>query len=155
MGGASPLTSLTSVSSIGQTTFFLSRTNENIITFRPEESILNPNIDIELQADIADYSRQLPNIQRNEVSDPIIRGGRAENIEVVLRIYGRLAQLFPVLSDDGYGVCRVPSSTPIAENIQLSPSQLSKVSQCINLAVLTNQQGTNLNLLNSSISVLK
>jgi hypothetical protein len=150
LGGTNPLTNLTSDLAVGQTTFFLSRTNQNMITFTPKESILNPDIDIELQGDIIDYSRQLPNIQRNEVSDPIIRGGRGENIRVVLRIDGGLAQLLPVLSDDSYGVCRVPSSTPISKNIQLSPSQLNKVSQCINLAVL-NQQGTNLNLLNSPL----
>lgn len=150
LGGTNPLTNLTSDLAVGQTTFFLSRTNQNIITFTPRESILNPDIDMELQGDIIDYSRQLPNIQRNEVSDPILRGGRGENIRVVLRIDGGLAQLLPVLSDDRYGVCRVPSSTPISKNIQLSPSQLNKVSQCINLAAL-NQQGTNLNLLNSPL----
>lgn len=150
LGGASPLTSLSSDLAVGQTTFFLSRTNKNIITFQPDENILNPDIDLEFQGDIVDYSRQLPTTQRNEISDPILKGGRGETIRVVLKIDGGLAQLLPVLSDNGYGICRVPSSTPISNNIQLSPSQLNKVSQCINLTVL-NQQGTNLNLLNSPL----
>ncbi|MBL1208790.1 translocation/assembly module TamB domain-containing protein [Geminocystis sp. GBBB08] len=150
LGGASPLVSLTSDLAVGQTTFFLSRTNNNRIIFDKNENILNPDIDLELQADIVDYSRQLPTTQQNEISDPIIRGGRGENIQVVLGIKGGLAQLLPVLGDNNYGVCRVPASTPIADNIQLSPSQLDKVSQCINLAVL-NKQGTNLNLLNSPL----
>ncbi|BAQ64196.1 translocation/assembly module TamB domain-containing protein [Geminocystis sp. NIES-3709] len=154
LGGANPLTSFTSNVGFGQTTFFLSRTNENTITFRPEENILNPEIDIEVQADIVDYSRQLPNTNRNEVLDPIVRGGRGENIQVVLRIDGGLAQLLPVLSGSVNDYCRLPSTTPIAEEIKLSSSQLNEVAECINLAAL-NKQGSNFNLLNSPLISLR
>ena len=150
LGGTNPLATVTSNLGFGQTTFFLSLTNNNSITFDPNENILNPDIDIELQADIVDYSRQLPNTQRNEISEPIIRGGRGDNIQVVLKIDGGLSQLLPVLSNNVNNYCRLPVSTPIAENTQLSPSQLNKVSECVNLAML-NQQGSNLNLLNSPL----
>ncbi|WP_017295375.1 translocation/assembly module TamB domain-containing protein [Geminocystis herdmanii] len=154
LGGANPLAVLGSNTGFGQTTFFLSRTNENSITFRPDGNILNPQIDIEVQADIVDYSRQLPTNNRNEVLDPIVRGGRGENIQVVLRIDGGLAQLLPVLSGGIDDYCRIKTTTPIAEEIKLSSSQLNEVAQCVNLAAL-NQKGTNLNLLNSPLVSLR
>lgn len=154
LGGATPLTVLSPVAGFGQTTFFLSRTNENTITFRSNENILNPQIDIEVQADIVDYSRQLPTNNRNEILDPIVRGGRGENIQVVLRIDGGLAQLLPVLSGGIDDYCRVNSPTPIAEEIKLSASQLNEVAQCVNLAAL-NEKGKNFNLLNSPLVSLR
>ncbi|MGI0481794.1 translocation/assembly module TamB domain-containing protein, partial [Geminocystis sp. CENA526] len=154
LGSPTPLTVLSSNTGFGQTTFFLSRTNENTITFNPNESILNPDINIEVQADIVDYSRKLPNTSRNEILDPIVRGGRGDNIQVVLRIEGGLAQLLPVLSGGVNDYCRVNSTTPIAEEVKLSANQLNEVAKCVNLAAL-NQEGKNLNLLNSPLVSLR
>ena len=133
-----------------QTTFYLSRTNNNQISFNPNDSILNPRINVEVQADITDYSRQLAESQRNEIPEPIIRSGRGETIRVTLGIDGRAQQLLPSLAGDGSQFCNIRSDNPIAEEVQLSNEQLTSVAQCVNIAALQ-EEGSNLGLLNSPL----
>lgn len=83
IGGANPLPNAVSGVGFGDTTFFLSRTNENRIVFNPNDTILNPSIDIEVQADIVDYSRQLPVTGSNEIAEPIVRGGE----EIIFKLF--------------------------------------------------------------------
>lgn len=149
IGGANPLPNAVSGVGFGDTTFFLSRTNENRIVFNPNDSILNPSIDIEVQADIVDYSRQLPVTGSNEIAEPIVRGGRGDNIQVVLNIDGELGQLLPVLSSQVNQFCYLPTSETIIGD-KISSERLKEVETCVNLAVL-NQQGANFNLFNSPI----
>jgi len=149
IGGANPLPDAVSGVGFGDTTFFLSRTNENRIVFDPNDSILNPSIDIEVQADIVDYSRQLPVTGSNEIAEPIVRGGRGDNIQVVLNIDGGLGQLLPVLSSQVNQFCYLPTSETIIGD-KISSERLKEVETCVNLAVL-NQQGANFNLFNSPI----
>lgn len=149
IGGANPLPNAVSGIGFGDTTFFLSRTNENRIVFNPNDSILNPSIDIEVQADIVDYSRQLPVTGSNEIAEPIVRGGRGDNIQVVLNIDGELGQLLPVLSSQVNQFCYLPTSETIIGD-KISSERLKEVETCVNLAVL-NQQGANFNLFNSPI----
>lgn len=147
VGGANPL-----VSGIGsgQTTFFLSRTNENQIIFDGQRSVLNPDINIQVQGDIIDYSRQLPSSQRNEVIEPILRGGRGENIQVTLEIDGELRQILPMLYSGVNSFCALPPSATISEETSFSTSRLNQVSQCTNIAFL-NKDGSNFDILNSPL----
>ncbi len=138
------------LSGSGQTTFYLARTNENQITFNPNQPILNPNIDLVVQADVTDYSRQLPATQRNEIPEPIIRSGRGETIKVELAVNGGLQQLLPVLAGNLDNLCSRTLERPIAEDIQLSSQELSKVARCVNVAALSGE-GSNLGILNSPL----
>ncbi len=150
IGGANPLPNAVSGFSFGDTTFFLSPTNRNQIVFDPNDSILNPRIDIEVQANIVDYSRQLPVTGTNEISEPIVRGGRGDNIQVTMNIDGELGQLLPVLSNQVNQFCYLPVSEKVIGDEAMSAERLNQVTRCVNISAL-NQEGANFNLLNSPI----
>ena len=133
-----------------QTVFYLSRTNENKITFNPNDNILNPQLDIQVKADIVDYSRELPSTQRNEINDPIIRGGRGDNVQVVLDIDGGLAQLLPVLSGTATTSCNFPVSDTIPQIDTVVQEKLEPIADCVNLAIL-NPDLSGVSLLNSPL----
>jgi hypothetical protein len=137
----------------GQTTFYLSRANENQIIFDPKDSILNPKIDLQVEADIIDYSRQLPETQRNEIPEPIIRGARGETIRVNIFIDGKAQQLLPDLAGDVTQFCKIPSDRPIADDVQLSTEQLQQMAQCVKIGSLQ-EKGSNLGILDSPVITL-
>lgn len=149
LSGASPVSAISGLGS-SQTTFNLSRTNENQIVFDPDESILNPQVDVELNADVVDYARELPTSQRNEINDPIIRGGRGETVQVTLNVDGGLAQLLPVLSGEATQSCNFGVPQTIPGNVNFSTAELDSIAKCVNFAILNPSLSTS-NILNSPL----
>ncbi|AFZ47674.1 protein of unknown function DUF490 [Cyanobacterium stanieri PCC 7202] len=135
-----------------QTTFFLSRTNENRIVFRPDQSVFNPEVDILVEGDVIDYSRQLTTIRTNEISDPIIRGGRGETVRVELAITGNLQSLTPLIAGGtGVNPCDIPSSDTAINKEGWSQERLDSVARCTNIAGSFNPENSNLEILNSPL----
>jgi hypothetical protein len=147
---ANPFTNVVSGLTSSQTIFNLSRTNNNQIIFNPDESLLNPYVDIQVKADIVDYAKELPSTQRNEINDPLIKGGRGENIEVVLDIEGELGQLLPVLSGSISRACTFSVPETIPETRKISTEKLDPVAKCVNLAIL-NPDLSNVSILTSPL----
>lgn len=150
IGGSLAGTSLPNTTSVSQTTFFLSRAYQNQIRFNGQESILNPKIDLQVEADISDYSSQLPPLEGNEIPEPISRSNQAETIRVMLNINGNAEQILPNLVGNTEKICAFYGDNPIPNDSNFSEQKLTKVAQCINLNNLK-AQGTNLGILNSSI----
>lgn len=135
-----------------QTTFFLSRTNENRIIFRPNQSIVNPEVDILVEGDVVDYSRQLSAVRRNEILDPIIRGGRGETVRVELAITGNLQSLTPLIAGSGeVSPCNIPPSQTVINQGGWSQDKLDAVARCTNIAGSFNPENSNLEILNSPL----
>ncbi|MBE9222037.1 translocation/assembly module TamB domain-containing protein [Cyanobacterium stanieri LEGE 03274] len=138
-----------------QNTFYLSRTNENRVTFRPNQSILNPEVDILVEGDVVDYSRQLSTTRNNEILDPIVRGGRGETVRVELAIRGNLQSLTPLITGQtANNSCNVtPSDNVIVNQPEEGWNQekLDSVARCTTIASRFNPDNTNLEILNSPL----
>jgi hypothetical protein len=133
-----------------QTTFFLSRANDNQLSFNPQQGILNPRVDLVVEADITDYSRQLPTTQRNEIPEPLSRSGQAETLRVTLTINGQAQQLLPTLAGDTTQLCRLPLDGPIPGKEGFAQKKLDRVAKCVDIKSIQ-AEGTNLGLLDSPI----
>ncbi|MGY6530347.1 MAG: translocation/assembly module TamB domain-containing protein [Cyanobacterium sp.] len=135
-----------------QTTFFLSRTNQNRIIFRPDQSLFNPEVDILVEGDVVDYSRQLNTTRSSEISDPIVRGGRGETIRVELAITGNLESLTPLIAGTAENnPCNIPPSQTFSKTEGWAPETLEAVAQCTNTAGSFNPENSNLEILNSPL----
>ncbi len=139
---------------VNETTFFLSRAHDNQIRFEPQQGILNPQVDLQIQADITDYSTQLrlPATQDNEVPDPVSRSGQAEVLRVTLSIDGQAQQLLPALAGDTTQLCGTPFNNPIIGQPSFAEEQarLDRVAKCVKIKAIQ-AQGSNLEILNSPI----
>ena len=150
LGSGTPFNPLTSPLA-EQTTLFLSRTNQNRIIFREEQGILNPEVDILVEGDFADYSRQLSTSQRNEILDPLVRGGRGETIRVELAINGNLQSITPLLLGSETASttsCTIATNEPVIKQQGWTEEEFNQVARCSNVAVLS-PEGSNFEILNS------
>ncbi|AUC60172.1 protein of unknown function DUF490 [Cyanobacterium sp. HL-69] len=153
--GASSGTGILSSSINEQNTFYLSRTNENRVIFRPDQSILNPEVDILVEGDVVDYSRQLNATRNNEILDPIVRGGRGEAVRVELAITGNLQSLTPLITGQtANNSCDTSSSDTVIVDKQQggwTQEKLDSVARCTTIAGRFNPDNSNLEILNSPL----
>lgn len=148
LGGATPVPMLgTSLNE--QTTFFLSRSHDNKIVFRDDQGILNPEVDILMEGDVVDYSRQLINSQQNEISDPLVRGGRGETVRVELAVNGNLQSVIPLLQGDNVASCGARNNQNIPE-VGWSQNNLDNIANCTNRFAI-NGEGADLDILDSPL----
>lgn len=137
---------------LNEATFFLSRAHDHQIRFEPQQGIFNPQVDLEIQADITDYSYRLPPTEDNEVPDSISRSGRAETLRVKLSIDGPAQQLLPALAGDTTQLCGTTFNNPMIGQQSFASEQerLNRVARCVELKAVQ-AQGSNLELLNSPV----
>ncbi|NES86457.1 MAG: hypothetical protein F6K10_36685 [Moorea sp. SIO2B7] len=137
------------------TNFFLVRTHNNIIEFKSEQGLLNPNLDIVMETVVPEISGQISNstpfLRNNEIRDDLFRTGRANTIKVTMRIDGKASELLPSLGKSASDVCQIGSDYTriFVENYNLSEEDLENLETCINLIVF--EGGEDRQILNSRI----
>ena len=121
------------------TRVFVSRQHKNTLTFFPEQGLLNPNIDLELNLYL--FAVGLQSIKDNEVPDDIVQTGRAQSVEVTLKIQGSANEVLPNLGQNLEAICqlRPPNAPPIMPSPITSSQKLRQLAQCIEV----NNLGTN------------
>lgn len=88
--------------------FNLQQAYNNVIIFDPQESILNPFIDIRLETEVselADIDRGV--IDDNEIPDPISQVGRNETINITLNVQGEAERIVPRIDEDPDNLCLI------------------------------------------------
>ncbi|MEO1427631.1 MAG: translocation/assembly module TamB domain-containing protein [Cyanobacteria bacterium J06633_8] len=119
--------------------FFITRDRKQIVTFSPNRSLLNPQVDVELQTTVVDA----PNFDRleannNEIRDDIVAATNPEQIDVRIIVNGEANQLLASLGNntsDGNACITYQRNIRLSElgtNITESENKLRKVSDCIN-----------------------
>ncbi|MEM8778270.1 MAG: translocation/assembly module TamB domain-containing protein, partial [Cyanobacteria bacterium P01_G01_bin.49] len=121
------------------TRVFVNRQHENTITFFPDQGLLNPTIDLELNLYL--FALALQSIKDNEIIDDIVQSGRAKSVEVTLKIQGSANEVLPNFTQQLEQVCqlRSPDTPPISPIPEISSQQLKKLANCIEV----NNLGTN------------
>lgn len=130
--------------------FFLSRDREHSIVFLPEQGLLNPELDIELQTAVLD-APQFDRLQpvESEVREDAVAPANPDRIDIRIGIQGETTQLIGSLNDNSEN-CQINTPRVISRRSLLnSPQKLRELASCIN----KNSQVAirNQNLLNNPI----
>ena len=118
------------------TRFVLNRRHNNVIVFDPDQSLLNPDVDIQMRSIISDSSATSTSVlaqQRGELSNEIPDNSltRVQRIDVTLSLQGQLDQLLPNLRQDAAKVCSYrPSDLPIPTEAEILANQ-QRVLSCL------------------------
>ncbi len=120
--------------------FFITRDRQQVVTFLPSRSLLNPQLDIELQTTVVDA----PNFDRlqpidSEIRDDVVAPTNPEQIDVRILVQGEANQLLASLTNNSSSgdACQ-----PHEKNIRVSglgilttnsPTELEKFTNCINI----------------------
>jgi hypothetical protein len=122
-----------------ENSFFITRDRQQTVTFLPSRSLLNPQLDVELQTTVVDA----PNFDRlqaqdSEIRDDIVAAANPEQIDVRILVEGEAQQLLASL---GNNVSDGDACVTYQRNIRLSElgtlttdsaNKLRTVSNCIN-----------------------
>ncbi len=122
-----------------ENSFFITRDRKQIVTFSPNRSLLNPQVDVELQTTVVDA----PTFDRleandNEIRDDIVAAQNPEQIDVKILVNGEANDLLASL---GTAASEGDACVTYQRNIRLSElgtngteseSKLRTVSDCIN-----------------------
>ncbi|MBR8826513.1 MAG: translocation/assembly module TamB domain-containing protein [Gomphosphaeria aponina SAG 52.96 = DSM 107014] len=137
------------------TRFDLNRLHDNTIKFIPAEGTMNPSLDLQLETIVSEVSEAgvIRGSSDNETPDPLSRIGNSDSIRVTLGIDGQADRLLPFLGKQALDLCtiRADQGKIIPEPPNLSPAELQQFGECIQLGALQTKEGTNNQLLNSSI----
>jgi hypothetical protein len=133
-----------------ETRFLLNRRNQNQVVFNPEDGILNPYLDIELEtlvSEAPDFTRQRVE-QSNEIADDTL--GRVRRVNINLAIKGQTAQLLPSLSKDAAQACQIRTQgPPIPQGNSFTEKELDNLEIC--LQNITAQGNSDTQLLSNPI----
>ena len=123
-----------------ENSFFITRDRKQVVTFSPNRSLLNPQLDVELQTTVVDA----PNFDRleaqdSEIRDDIVAAANPEQIDVRILVEGEAQQLLASLGRDASNgdACityqRNIRLSELGTNITESENKLRIVSDCINV----------------------
>ncbi|WP_414621663.1 translocation/assembly module TamB domain-containing protein [Calothrix sp. CCY 0018] len=119
--------------------FFITRDRKQVVTFSPNRSLLNPQLDVELQTTVVDA----PNFDRlqannNEIRDDIVAAANPEQIDVRILVEGEANQLLASLGNsasNGDACITYQRNIRLSElgtNVTESENKLRTVANCIN-----------------------
>ncbi len=120
--------------------FFITRDRQQVVTFLPSRSLLNPQLDVELQTTVVDAAK-FDRLQavNSEIRDDIVAAANPEQIDVSITVQGEAQELLASLGNNNASsedACRT-----YQRNVRLSElgtvttdsvNQLNQVSNCIN-----------------------
>ena len=120
--------------------FFITRDRPQVVTFSPNRSLLNPQLDVELQTTVVDA----PNFDRlqannNEIRDDIVAAANPEQIDVRILVEGEANQLLASLGNsasNGDACITYQRNIRLSElgtNVTESENKLRIVANCINV----------------------
>lgn len=120
--------------------FFITRDRKQVVTFSPNRSLLNPQLDVELQTTVVDA----PNFDRlqannNEIRDDIVAAANPEQIDVRILVEGEANQLLASLGNsasNGDACITYQRNIRLSElgtNVTESENKLRTVANCINV----------------------
>lgn len=134
------------------TQFFLGPRYNSIITFRPDQGLLNPYLDIVMQTSVAEKPDEgRTSSSPNEVRDDLFRL-RSSRIEVTIAIDGNANQVIPSLGRDPVLACRLRSNTEPLIPAEIFPGNtLSQLQTCISVAASSEAGQSNTGILDSQI----
>ncbi|MBW4534365.1 MAG: translocation/assembly module TamB domain-containing protein [Pleurocapsa minor HA4230-MV1] len=129
--------------------FNLQRDYDNAIVFDPEETILNPLIDIRLQTEVSELANiDLGVVDDNEIPAPIAQVGRNETIDVTLAVEGEAEEIIPRINEAPRNLCRIePPFEPLFEANIYTQEELNQLSKCVNFNAFA--EGSARELINS------
>ncbi|MGK7942492.1 MAG: translocation/assembly module TamB domain-containing protein [Crocosphaera sp.] len=121
------------------TRVFISRQNENTLTFFPNQGLLNPNINLELKLYILAVA--LRSIKDNEITDDIVQSGRSKSAEITLKIKGSAKEVLPNIAQNLDELCEFNDNkdATIHPYNKTSSEHLRKLARCVEI----NNLGTN------------
>ncbi|MDJ0510713.1 MAG: translocation/assembly module TamB [Crocosphaera sp.] len=121
------------------TRVFITRQNENTLTFLPNQGLINPNINLELKLYILAVA--LRSIKDNEITDDIVQSGRSKSAEITLKITGSAKEVLPNIGQNLDELCNFSDnqSATISPYNKTSSENLRKLARCIEI----NNLGTN------------
>ncbi|MGB3758630.1 MAG: hypothetical protein WBA07_19985, partial [Rivularia sp. (in: cyanobacteria)] len=122
-----------------ENSFFITRDRKQVVTFLPSRSLLNPQLDVELQTTVVDA----PNFDRleannNEIRDDIVAAANPEQIDVRILVEGEANELLASLGRDASNgdACityqRNIRLSELGTNVTESSNKLRRVADCIN-----------------------
>lgn len=123
-----------------ENSFFITRDRKQVVTFLPSRSLLNPQLDVELQTTVVDA----PNFDRlqandNEIRDDVVAAVNPEQIDVKILVEGEANELLASLgrdASDGDACITYQRNIRLSElgtNLTQSENKLRKVATCINV----------------------
>ncbi|MBE9216420.1 translocation/assembly module TamB domain-containing protein [Plectonema cf. radiosum LEGE 06105] len=125
--------------SLLENSFFITRDREQTVTFLPSRSLLNPQLDVELQTTVVDAPRfdRLQAIN-SEIRDDVVAPANPEQIDIRILVEGEASELLASLNNNtsSEDACltyqRNIRFSGLGTLVPNSPSQLEQVSNCIN-----------------------
>ena len=122
-----------------ENSFFITRDRKQVVTFLPNRSLLNPQLDVELQTTVVDA----PNFDRlqavnSEIRDDVVAAANPEQIDVRILVEGEAQELLASLgnSTSNGDACvtyqRNIRSTQLGTSTTDSENKLRTVANCIN-----------------------
>ena len=119
--------------------FFVTRAREQTVTFSPNRSLLNPQLDIEVQTTVT----QAPNFDRlqpqgSEIREDIVASANPEQIDIAINLKGEADKLLASLNNNASSgdACQAFQTNILLSGLGTSTTnssnQLKKVAQCIN-----------------------
>ena len=124
--------------------FFITRDKEQIVTFLPNRSLFNPQLDIELQTTVVD-APEFENLRvredsNSEIRDPIAAAANPEQVDVRILLQGEAEQLLASLgntSSSSGNACAAYQKnvlqSGLGTNITNSDEKLTTIANCVNV----------------------
>ncbi|ELR97337.1 translocation/assembly module TamB domain-containing protein [Gloeocapsa sp. PCC 73106] len=132
------------------TQFFLAPRYTSRIRFRPDQGLLNPDLNIKMETAISeapDENRLSP--ASNEVRDDLF-SLRSNRIRVTVSLQGRASQIIPELGRDPALACQLRSdSEPTIVYFLYTEELLEQLGTCVTVASMAESGQVNGNVLNS------
>ncbi len=121
---------------LADNSFLLTRDNPQRIEFVPQQGILNPNINIQLQTTVVDAPRfDRPQAVGSEIRDDVITSPNPEQIDVQITIKGRAKQLLSSWNRTSSD-CQQNQTNTLLTTVgsvpKTSPQVLEDIATCVN-----------------------
>ncbi|MEO1764101.1 MAG: translocation/assembly module TamB domain-containing protein [Cyanobacteria bacterium J06629_18] len=122
-----------------ENSFFITRDKEQLVTFLPNRSLFNPQLDLEVQTTVVDAPTfdQLE-AQDSEIRDPVAAPANPEQIDVRIVVNGEAEQLLASLGNStssGNACASFEKGIRVSElgtNVTKSRTKLRTIANCIN-----------------------
>jgi len=114
------------------TNFFIAPRYDSLITFKPEQGVLNPDLDIKMETVLSEFNTQSPQSNPNETRQDLFRSRRPNTVKVTLSIDGRADQIIPSLNKNIAQFCGVAlDEPPVMAQPGYTQPQLDQYSTCL------------------------